>query len=571
LLQLTPLYEEAVMRRLVVLAVTLVAVFAMLAPPAMAQAPAPKVTITGFIDTLGTYSSNMSQYDSDYSHKDTQAYGRNRGRFDIIGEVGKAKAVLGLELDLYFGQTGTNRFGNLVGNGASAGFGGDGSFTDNNDLRTIIEIKWLYTEFPIPIIPVDNAFRVGGIPFGTAATDKLAVYANGDFGGATWTLNPSPAAQLNLTYAQLDEALTGGHDGFFRGDNWATIVSFGFAPFKGLSVKPMYSYLSANGPTSGSARQGRGGVDTTAAFSAGAFAVGAGGAASAPGSNFSNFTYNGPHESRHTIGIDGTFTAGPFSLQPTVLYQFGDRHNIIANPGACAPGVTCVSNSRYGALGTITKADINAWLVDVRGSFNVGPLSLGLLAMYTSGQDAKSNPFKSIKYFQPLDTDSSYMGDWGTQILSLGIDYFHQLFYNAAGVSLGQAIGYDKYGRITVGGKASYALTPAFTVGAGVSAAWTEHKVDKNSTLVTTAGLIPSDAAKGDSQYIGTELDLSATYRFAPGIAFDLAGGYLLAGDALNHKFTLGCCNGNPAQALEIRKGGVDNVAIATARVRFSF
>src|SRR5262249_43065191 len=211
---------------------------------------------------------------------------------------------------------------NLVGNGASAGFGGDGSLTDNNDNRTIIEIKWLYTEFPLPI-PLDNTFRVGGQPFGTVATDKLALYANGDFGGATWAINFTPAATLNLTYAQLDEALTGGHDGFFRGDNWATIISFGYARFRGWTLKPVSSYLSANGPTNGSARQGRGGVDTTAAFGAGPFAVGAAGAASVPGSNFSNFTYNGPHESRHTIGIDSTFTAGPFSYPPTVPHTIG--------------------------------------------------------------------------------------------------------------------------------------------------------------------------------------------------------------------------------------------------------
>ena len=51
------------MRRLLVLAVALVAVLGMLAPPAMAQAPAPKVTITGFIDNVGTYTRNMSTYD----------------------------------------------------------------------------------------------------------------------------------------------------------------------------------------------------------------------------------------------------------------------------------------------------------------------------------------------------------------------------------------------------------------------------------------------------------------------------------------------------------------------------
>ena len=96
------------MRRLLVLAVALVAVLGMLAPPAMAQAPAPKVTITGFIDEVGVYTRNMSNYDMDYSRaKDVQASGRTRGRFDIIGEVGKAKAVLGIELDATYGQTGS--------------------------------------------------------------------------------------------------------------------------------------------------------------------------------------------------------------------------------------------------------------------------------------------------------------------------------------------------------------------------------------------------------------------------------------------------------------------------------
>ena len=65
------------MRRLLVLAVTLVAVLGVLAPPAIAQAPAPKVTITGFIDEVGTWGKNLSDYDNNYNRqKDTQATGR---------------------------------------------------------------------------------------------------------------------------------------------------------------------------------------------------------------------------------------------------------------------------------------------------------------------------------------------------------------------------------------------------------------------------------------------------------------------------------------------------------------
>src|SRR5207249_1858616 len=155
--------------------------------------------------------------------------------------------------------------------------------------------------------------------------------------------------------------------------------------------------------------------------------------------------------------------------------------------------------------------------------------------MFTSGDDAKSNPFKTIGYYQPLDTDTSYMGDWGTQIFSLGIDYFNILNSSSGGLNPGVAIGYDKYGRMGGGAKVAYALTPSFTVGAGVAAFWTQYKVDTDSTLTTSGGLLPNFSGgrpKGDSQYLGTEVNLSATYRFAPGLAFDVAGGYLFAGDA---------------------------------------
>ena len=527
------------MRRLLVLAVTLVAVLGIMAPPVMAQAPAPKVTITGFIDEIGTYTRNMSHYDFDYNRaNDVQAYGRTRGRFDIIGEVGKAKAVLGIELDMYYGQTGSSD-NNIQGNATSAGFGASGGFDLNTDSRTIFELKWLYTEFPLPI-PLPTTVRLGAQPFSTLATDKLAVYANGDFPGVAMIFDITPAAKLNLTYVQVEESLTGGRDGFVRGEDWALIASFGFSPFKGLDIKPMYSFFEAKGPTSGNSRQGRGGVDTATSFPT---------------------TRPGITEDRHTIGVDARFTAGPVTLQPTVLYQFGHREAV-------------VQQAAYGTVGTIEKADISAWLVDVRAGFNVGPLSLGVMGMITTGNKAKTNPYKDINFFQPLDTDTSYAADWGTQIFSLGIDYFNILNPAVGGLNPGVAIGYDKYGRMGGGAKVAYAITPAFTVGAGGTAFWTHKSVDTDSTLTPTGGLLPSGgtSAKGDSQYLGTEVNLSATYRFAPGLALDLAGGYLFSGEALAHRTTVGCCNGVTATQFNSGdKAGVDNVLIGTARVRYSF
>jgi hypothetical protein len=295
----------------------------------------------------------------------------------------------------------------------------------------------------------------------------------------------------------------------------------------------MYSFFQAHGLTSGNSRQGRGGVDVTTAFSSAA-------------------NPNKLEENRHTIGVDATWTAGPFSLAPTVLYQFGNRENII-------------TNAAYGTVGTVKKPDISAWLVDLRAGFNVGPLALSGMAMWTSGNKASSNPFNSIAYFQPLDTDTSYGADWGTQIFSLGIDYFQILYSSIPGLNPGVAIGYDKYGRLQVGAKAAYSLTPAFTVGMAATANWTDKSVDTDSTLSAASGLTPlaGKGASGDSNYLGTELNISATYRFAPGIAFDVAGGYLFAGKALGHAVDAAGGRGS--------KSGVDDVLTGTARVRYTF
>jgi hypothetical protein len=510
------------MRRLLVVAVALVAVFGMVAP-AMAQAPAPKVTITGLIDQLGTYTRNMSKYDLDYGRsQDDEAYGRTRGRFDIIGEVGAAKAVLGIEIDAFWGQssaTDTGVTGNRQGSGATGGW------DLNTDTIGQIEVKWLYTEFPMFLIP-NTTVRLGAQPFGTAATYKLAAYANGDYAGVNWVSRFGPAAALNLTYVQVEEVFTGrdwasgawstaaccgsATAGADRGEDWAIIASFDFSPFKGLDIKPMYSYFHAAGVTSGSARQGRGGVS---------------------GASFLNRNI----EARHTLGVDARWTAGPFSLQPTVLYQFGSRQN----GGA--------------------EADISAWFVDVRGGVQFGPLTVSAMGLYTSGNEAKDDiRGDEVNFYQPLNTDTSYAADWGTQIFSLGIDYFNILYSSVGGLNPGVAIGYDRYGRMQLGAKVAYAVTPAWTVGAGATANWTAEKVDTSSTLSTGAGLTPGDG-RGDERYLGTEINLATTYRFAPGLAFDLAGGYLFTGDAVGY-----------TSARASTKDPHD-VFIATSRVRFSF
>ena len=90
-----------------------------------------------------------------------------------------------------------------------ANFGTNGGFDINTDSRGIIEVKWLYTEFEMPLIPVPTVVRLGAQPFGSAANYKLAAYATGDFAGVNVVSTITPNVKLNFTYVQVEEQLTG--------------------------------------------------------------------------------------------------------------------------------------------------------------------------------------------------------------------------------------------------------------------------------------------------------------------------------------------------------------------------
>src|SRR2546421_12693032 len=112
------------MRRWLVTAVFAFVILAMLAPPVLAQAPAPKVTITGTFDQITAAGRNF--YDGNFSRDgDKEWYARTRFRPDFEFGVGRTKAVLGLELDLNYGQTGSED-GRLPGQrrGPACGFPG---------------------------------------------------------------------------------------------------------------------------------------------------------------------------------------------------------------------------------------------------------------------------------------------------------------------------------------------------------------------------------------------------------------------------------------------------------------
>src|ERR1041384_909709 len=147
--------------------------------------------------------------------------------------------------------------------------------------------------------------------------------------------------------------------------------------------------------------------------------------------------------------------------------------------------------------------------------------------MRSSGNKAKDRidlNESRIKFYQPISTDSGYWSGWA-EIWALGIDYFNAIRNGNNGLQTITAIGYDKYGLIRVGARASYALTPAFTLRAAANANWTAQEVDTASTLSAATGLTPGDCTAaqhvfagcrdaGNARYLGTEINLGFQWRF---------------------------------------------------------
>lgn len=524
------------MRRVVVLLLSVCSILGMLAPPVLAQAPAPKVTINGLVDFVTDAYRNWPSLDIT-DDKDRGWYSRERGVFTLTGEVGKAKGVLALEFDLQNGVTSTTGE-NVASGGAGGGtrtMSGTSSSADlDTDVAGVAEVKWLYLEAPftgpgslMPFIPAAGLIRAGAQP-ARGHDYKFGILLSGDFPGVAWEQTWAPNLRSTVTYVQgreaQDRVLAPGDF-----ESYAFVVSVEPEVYKGFTIKPTFAYADFTG---GSGNGSLGNPNTS-------------------GLNF-NGTAAAPVNARmwrSTLGGDVRFTAGPLSIQPTAYFQWGEQECI-------APAVAATCEKK--------DVKIRAGIVDVIGGVRLGPLNLQARGMYTTGNSANETVAagETINYYRPINPGFAYMTGW-SEIQTSGVDYALALLFAAPGVSLRTSPSYDKYGRLFLAGAVDYALTPALTVTGLVNSSWAAEKVDTNGVL-NANGLTATGG--GDRRYLNTEVNAGLTYRFAPNVAFDLMGAYMffLTGSAMDH------ARCSPPSATCDREKA-DEVYKAVARVRFTF
>jgi len=588
------------MRRYWVVALAVLTLLGVLSPPVWAQAPAaptPKVTITGLVDNLSNFSRNMSQFDLGLggitNPDDDHMYARTRGRFDVIGELGKAKAVLGLEIDLAYGQVAgaDNSDSGFITNQL---FGTSGGFDANTDVLSAIEVKWMYVEFPfsgpgslLPFIPLAGTMTVGGQPYALGL--KPSILADSDFGGATIRMTVTPTLRGSLTFAQLEEALDGHHQhnaaatGLFgRGDDWGLILKADWQATKDLRVSPIYAFQEITGTTSGGIRRAVGGYGVGVANFAPDEAVGAPGVVTpclpvgaGVGADAERVRCQPEHEWRHWIGVDARWASGPLYVAPTFFYQWGNRNRFETgtDPGA-GPGPRR------------RTADISAWIADVEAGYRMGPLFLQTRAMYTSGNKPEDNLNQEIRYYQPFQVDSTYFTGWGEVMPLSSIDYFQGVYTPVGFGFMGNNVGYDRYGRAGFGVKATYDWTPQLSIYASAAPWWTARSVPTDRGAIGANGITCRSEVdivgglglgtpctrrdNGNDSYLGTDLAAGFTWRFAPGLTFDWVYGLLIAGSAYDtNRFVQFTPAG--AGALGVSKFESENVYTTTARVRYQF
>jgi hypothetical protein len=544
------------MRRSVTVALAVLALLGVLVPPAFAQAPAPKVTIEGFLDQTTSYTNNISLYDNDVTNShDKSWYARTRGRFQITGEVGKAKGVFLFEMDNGWGSSGGCTYGNCINN-IPLGFR-DGNI--NTEILGDVEMLWMYTEFPLtgegsllPFVPIAGTARLGFQPF--EDTYKLGVLDFGNFGGAHVTLDLAPGIRYKMTYAGINNHLDGNQvlgGAFSSGNDFMMINSLEVSPFKGLDIMPIYAYYSADGVAAfpgGCGGAGGGaclnGQGSTTVWGDGIFTgprQGVGGVQINRG-----FFPQGATENRHTIGVDAKYTMGPFTIAPTVFYQFGDR---MINTSPAVGGVANdASKHNCGGVKQCVDSGVSAWFLDLTGGWTAGPLKLEGKFVYTTGNNAKEDlrAGRTIQYYRPLDTDGVFNVGWGT-ITAIGNEYVSVLNEIQTAICPACEPSYDKYGRIQLAVRPTYELTPAFKLWGVLTPLWTAQKVDTNAsaTLSTAgpagggnAGLNPNcvgPTCKGRDQYLGTELSFGFNWDFAPNISFMWSYGHMFTGNAMSN------------------------------------
>jgi hypothetical protein len=292
----------------------------------------------------------------------------------------------------------------------------------------------------------------------------------------------SPQLKLQAYYSQSEEDFDGTFAAKF-GEDWFTGLTLQTIPFKGLDVDLIFAYQHLQGPNYSTSTQ--------------------------------RFVTAGLlQEDRWWLGVDARWRFGNLTVSPTFIYNGGKRE--------------------FGAAG---DADIGTFLLDARGAYVIGPLTLTGKFAYTPGNKATDTlgANSDVDFFQFIAIDTVHRSvDW-FEIFGFNLDTTHPRLFAGGGNtrSLRNNLSFDQFGLIHGAVRADFQALPNLVLTGALGFFSAAEKVGRPARLgAATPG--NNFNYTGQDKYLATELDVWLTWVMFKGTDLNVYFAYAFVGDALN-------------------------------------
>lgn len=411
------------------------------------------------------------------------SYWATRARLKFDWIMGKqSSATILFEMD-------SSQWGELAGTGAQRNQMGHWSAD-----RAAVEVKNVYFDFGIPAIPIPISMRVGLQPL--SLRNNLLVYTDGM--GIIGTVKVDPA-NIQLLYFKPIEGNTtwtaddGNVYGLHANAKVGPLTAGGYALYYNLNQYPFGSANNAN------------------------------------------------NADIWWFGVYADGKVGPVNLNFDFIY---DRGTI----------------ERRGSLSVAPDAKLRGWTTRAKVDFPWEKFNVGGVFNYSSGSDAKKSdalglPNNTVAYGGGLTATTTKVGSYVVPPGSeAGAIYGESVVmfsfpHNRGTTGIGNS---NNYTQVSRGGPGGTWLAKAY--GSFQATPWYKVTIQgmyigdttKNGNTFGTAVKPLAPATLRDDKDIGWELDLINEIQIYKNLKFVFAGGYLWAGDAMDHRIPATLLNDSP-------------------------
>lgn len=409
------------------------------------------------------------------------------------------KLVLGFEIDSVFGDRSQGSIFSASG-GAASGAAATGAAAPGTAFRNSggaldtdavnLETKWVYLDFNVPGAPVN-------VKVGTQAIKDAikGIMFDVDAGGIYTTTKFGKSASMNLGYFRGYE----GNAGDITGGG--TTGGVGFK----MGVNNLDLVLL------------EGKYNLTKDLSVGA-------------DYYGYFDYRDSHATilDHTFAVNADAAMGPLALSGFLAGQVGTTRN--------------TSGTATGSVnGSTANVDMSGIAANVAARLKAGPGTAKLAALYTSGDDGKSQTRNNSWLSLQQSVNGARSQTSASSLNSYNEGGMMLLNRNGAseGTTTDRTIAWTSNNRdqgmilVTAGYDAN--LTPKLYANANVGFGWTAESRKSNLNDAGDADAIKpvngNTHAANSSNYLGTEINVETGYKLYDNLTASVQGAYVILGD----------------------------------------